>query len=174
MENDVRMIGNTGVVALSHYGERDLSKRWGFTDYVMATQQWSEFLVGVYFRPSEKSLVALYSGIETSKSPRIAAYAYWNASDRIYLSGMYDKGLNGSSDCYDAIFRIRLIDGNSISIFSAARLRQGYGWGIPLIMKFNDALGEGFSAYVSFTQYYNTMEYSEPKWIPAFSLNLEF
>lgn len=174
LENDIKFVKGNGTLTLTHYGERSVSERFGFTDYIFVSNGWAEFLAGPYFKPTKNSFVALYGGYETTNNGRLGAYAYWNTTENIFLSAFYEKGFNGSSDYYDFMARISLVDGRKIGLRMAGRLRQGYGYGMPIMLEFKNAFSEGFHAHIFFTQYYNVIEYPEPEWIQTVSLNFEF
>lgn len=174
LENDVKFIKGNGTLTLTHYGQRNVSERFGFTDYIWVSNGWAEFLAGPYFKPTKSSLIALYGGYETTNNGRLGAYAYWDVTEKIFLSAFYEKGFNGSSDYYDLMARFSIVDGKKMGLLIAGRLRQGYGYGIPMMVKLKNVLSEGFHAHIFFTQYYNVIEYPEPEWIPTVSLNLEF
>lgn len=174
LENDVKFIDQKGTVTLSHYGERKIHKRFGFTDYVFLTNGWAEFLGGPYFKPTENSFIGLYVGLETTNNLRLGGYLYCDVTSRVLLSAFYEKGLNGSSDYYDFICKIKLKETKRVDFSISGRLRQGYGYGIPLMIKFKNSFCEGFHTHLFFTAFYNTMEYSTPTCIPTASINLEF
>lgn len=157
-ENDVRLYKGFTRTTLTHYGEFELSSKFGIADYVFVTNDWGEFTIGPYFKPNSKFLIAVLPGIETLNKFRIGFYSYYKLTSLTTISAFYEYGV---VDYFD--FQIR---NDHKHLTYMLRLRQDYGLGIPIGLKYSN-----FQLF--YTTYYNIEQICVHKWLPTISLNIE-
>lgn len=158
-ENDLRFYKNKTRVTFTHYGEFEINEKFGIADYVFVTSDWGEFTIGPYWKFNKRGLVAVLPGIETLSKFRIGFYGYYKFENNFTVSAFYEKGV---IDYFD--YQLRK---DHEKWFYILRARQDYGIGIPVGYKFQNF-------HFMYATYYNFEKIGEHKFLPTFSLNLEF
>lgn len=157
-ENDVRFYKENVRTTFTHYGEFEITEKFGIADYVFVTNDWAEFTIGPYLKIGD-GLIAVLPGLETNNKFRIGFYGYYVFNKLTTVSAFYEKGV---VDYFD--FQIRNDHKRLTYMF---RLRQDYGLGIPIGYKLGNV-------QVMYTTYYNVEKIGKHTWLPTLSLNLTF
>lgn len=188
-ENDMRVFNrdhkSVTQLTLTHYGEYNITKNIGVTDYVFVTDNngyqmnpWGELLIGLFYKLCDKLLFGAYVGTETNKpNIRFAATGWWNITDKLNLSFFVEKSRISHGEYYDFHLKYNIFNTSKMCFFTCARFRQGYGIGIPLGVKYKLSEMDKVPKYLGlfYTTFYNLdmKELNTSSIVPTVSLNIE-
>jgi len=89
-ENDFRVYKDNIRTTLTHYGEFEITDKFGVADYIFVTNDWGEFTIGPYYK-FKNGLITVLPGIETFNKFRIGFYGYITLNDVTTISAFYEK-----------------------------------------------------------------------------------
>lgn len=169
IEADSRL-NKTFVPTITLYGEMPIGLKWGYTNYIYVTENWGEFLPGLYYKPTSQTLIAGYVGIEiTEPNLRYGANISYTGT-KIRGSIFAEKGNGKDNYWYDIQLWYTAIESTNALYYIVPRTRYGYGTGLGISMEQSNLLGD-IDVFTTFVPFY---QFESKSWRPTLFVALEF